>query len=220
MEGKPMKTLRFFCPIMIWIILISGCNYSVNKSVTVNDGEIVEGGKNVVNGHISIGSDAEVNGSCRSVNGFIRVGDRSKVEKLQVVNGDIDIGKDVTVRGSVETVNGTITCEPGVEIYGKVKTVNGSVKIRGTDIQNDIHIYNGNIDVIEKSIIRGSIIVKKSKGGTRRRRRMTIEITDESVVEGDIIVEDKNIDAKVILSQKWNVKGAIKGAEVVVGNRE
>ena len=209
-----MKALRFFCPIMIGIILISGCNYSVNKSVTVKDGEILDEGRNVVNGHISIGSDAEVNGSCRSVNGFIRVGDRSKVEKLQVVNGGIDIGRDVLVRGNAETVNGTITCEPGVKIYGKAKTVNGSVKIRGTEIQNDIHVYNGNIDIREKSIIRGSIIVKRSKGGTRRRRRMTIEITDESVVEGDIIVEDKNVDARVILSQKGEVKGTIKGAEV------
>ena len=44
---------------------------------------------------------------------------------------------------------------------------------------------------------------------------MTIELSGESVVEGDIIVEDRDIEVQVYLLDDSKVLGRVKNAEVI-----
>lgn len=210
-----MRILRLFCLPLVITIVISGCNLRINKSITIDDGRTVRGSQNTVNGSIHIGSDCKLNGNCRSVNGVIRVGSDSKVRDLQAVNGRVTVERNVIVRGKIESVNGSVSCDQGVEIYKSITTVNGSIDLENTMVERDINTYNGDITLSDETNVRGDIIVKKSKGRSRRRRRLTIEITEDSVVEGDIIVKDRTMDVKVILSQGGRVEGRIKNAEVI-----
>lgn len=210
-----MKIRRLFCLPLVITVVISGCNLRINKSITVNDGRTVRGSQNTVNGNIYIGSDCKINGHCRSVNGVIRVGSDSRVKDLQAVNGSITVERDVLVKGKIESVNGSVSCDRGVEVYKGVTTVNGSIDLENTMVERHISTYNGDITLSDESTVRGDITVKKSKGRSRRRRRLTIEIKEDSVVEGDIIVKDRNMDVKVILSQGGRVEGRIKNAEVI-----
>ena len=77
--------------------------------------------------------------------------------------------------------------------------------------------YNGDIELLRRSVVQGDIIVKRSKGNSHRRRRLKIEIAEESVVEGNLIVKDKYMDVKVILSEGGKVNGRIRNAEVIEG---
>ncbi|MDZ7261275.1 MAG: hypothetical protein ONB05_04115 [candidate division KSB1 bacterium] len=208
-----MKSLpRLF---LITVLCLFGCNVSVNKTIYIPDGEIVHDSQNTVNGNIIIGSDCKVYGTCRSVNGTIEVGSRSKIRDLQTVNGTIRIGKEVTVRRDVESVNGSVTCEPGVMIEGDITTVNGSMELANTTVKRDITTYHGNITLRDKSTLRGNIIVKRGKGSSEGRRRLRIKITEESVVEGNIMVRDRRMEVKVYLSSGGKVNGRIENAEVI-----
>lgn len=210
-----MKSLRIFFVLPIAVGCILGCSLSVNKTITIADGESVRGSQNTVNGNILVGSHCEVNGDCRSVNGIIEVGSHSKVKDLQTVNGRITLEREVIVRGKIESVNGPVVCDPGVQIYDGVATVNGSIDLENTVVRRDITTYNGDIQLLDRSLIQGDIVVKRSKGDSHRRRQLRIDIAEESVVEGNIIVRDKTMDVKVILSEGGRVRGRIQDAEVI-----
>ena len=57
--------------------------------------------------------------------------------------------------------------------------------------------------------------MKDTKGNSDRHRRLTIELSGESVVEGDIIVEDRDIEVQVYLLDDSKVLGRVKNAEVI-----
>ena len=210
-----MKLLRLLLLLFIMACIVTGCNFKINKTIDIYDGETVHSSQNTVNGNIFIGHDCEVRGECRTVNGRIEVGDNSKVEKLQAVNGTITLRREVIVRDDVESVNGSVDCDQGVRIYGGINTVNGSIALQNTSIRRDITTYNGNVELLDKSYVQGDIVVKKSKGSSGRRRRLKIYVTDESVVEGDVIVKDRYLDVAVVLSHGGTVKGRIRNAEII-----
>ncbi|MFC1726815.1 hypothetical protein ACFL4T_14430 [candidate division KSB1 bacterium] len=210
-----MKIIKYLSVSVLVLFFISGCNFRLNKSYRINDGRTT-GGKNTINGHITIGSDCFVKGSCRSVNGSIRIGRLSKVRALQTVNGGIDLHRDVEVKGDLESVNGGITCDNGVKVYGSVNTINGRVDLSGTTVDYNVSTYNGDILLLQRSIVRGDIIVKRNRGKSRRWREMKIEISGDSRVEGDIIIKDRDIDVVVYLSGDGKVLGNIDPrAEVI-----
>jgi len=209
-----MKAIRVIL-LTVLIAGLAGCNVRVNKSVTIDDGEVVYGGRNSVNGNVFIGEDCRVEGSCRSVNGVIEVGENSRVEDLQAVNGRITIDRDVIVDGDVNSVNGPVRCSRGVEIYGDLTTVNGDIDVDGTLVRRNMVTYNGDILMTDRSIVQGDVIVKENKGRSDRPRTLDIEITEESVVEGDIIVRDEDIRVRVYLSDGGRVEGRVRNAEVI-----
>jgi predicted acyltransferase (DUF342 family) len=61
----------------------------------------------------------------------------------------------------------------------------------------------------------GDIIIKRSTNFTRRLRRLNIRIADGSVVKGDIINRDRDLDVKVYLETGGSVIGRIEHAEVI-----
>ncbi|MCK5058552.1 MAG: hypothetical protein KAT34_17995 [Candidatus Aminicenantes bacterium] len=231
MRRKRLSLLVLFLATML---ILPGCNISVNKSIYIDDGETVNHGQRTVNGSIYIGSNCKVKGSCSTVNGKIKVGGNSEVRALKTVNMGITIGENSYVDGDVSTVNGSIlcragvkidgdastinggvTCETGVKINGDASTINGKIDLKKTVVKEDIKTHNGNITLTEGSIVYGDIIVKRSTNFTRRLRRLKIRIADGSVVKGDIINRDKDMDVKVYLSNGGSVMGRVERAEVI-----
>lgn len=201
------------------IVLLLGCNVSVNKSVDVPDGSKTHHGYTTVNGSIRIGSDCAIRGVCRSVNGSIEVGSRSTVRKIQSVNGGIRVMEGVKIREAVEAVNGGVEMDKGCEV-ADVKTINGSVRLDSVAVTGDITTYNGNIALDNGSMVKGDIHIKKRKHGQHhadqnREEKLIIEIMNRSSVEGDILVYDPEQKVDVILSGGGKVKGKIEKANVI-----
>ena len=208
-----MKTVRVILLLAIPALLFTGCR--INKSYWIKDGETSYGGKNTINGSIYIGENSEVIGDCGTINGHINVGPYSRVRDLGSINGNIDVGKEVIVKGDIKLINGSLSCELGVKVTGDVETINGEIKLEGTLIEDDLSTYNGDIKLYDNTIISGSIFIKEKHGTTSDYHSLYIEITDDSIVEGDIINEDSITDVTVYLSHGGKVMGRIKGAKVV-----
>ena len=228
------KYLYFVVFSLAAFLVMPGCNVSVNKSIHIDDGETVDNSQSTVNGSIYIGSDCKVKGSCNTVNGKIKVGSNSEVRSLKTVNMGITIGEDSYVDGNASTVNGSINCKAGVKIDGSATTVNGSIKcdsgakingdattvngkieLKKTVVKEDIRTHNGDITLMNESIVYGDIVIRRSHNITRRHRRLKISIAEGSIVKGDIINKDDDIDVKVYLTGGGKVIGKIRGAELI-----
>ena len=61
----------------------------------------------------------------------------------------------------------------------------------------------------------GNIIIEEEWGDSERRKRLDISISNNSLVKGDIIVENDDIIVKVYLSEGGKVLGRIKNAEII-----
>ncbi len=192
-----------------------GCNVSVNKSIHVDDGEIRNSGFSTVNGSITIGNNCKINGSCNTVNGRIEVGGNTELEDLHTVNGSIALGENTTAE-EVGTVNGEITCDEGVVIRGDIGTINGSLRLTKTVIKHNIETHNGDITLRNESRVFGDIFIEETKGDNDKV--LAIKITENSIVEGNIVVEDKGRRVEVLLLKGGKVLGNIKGAKVIDGN--
>jgi DUF4097 and DUF4098 domain-containing protein YvlB len=201
-------------PAALVLLVAASCNASVNRSLTVGEGE-KHGGMNTVNGSIRVGEDAEVDGSCATVNGQIRVGEGSRVEDLSSVNGSIDVAGKVTVAGDVESVNGSVEVGAGSEIRGDVGTVNGGIRLEGVVVTGKVSTYNGGVTLREGTRVARDVVIERTRGSSDRRHSLDVKILGGSVVEGDVIVEDSKRKVTVYLEGGGEVKGEIRGAEVV-----
>ncbi|UCH98437.1 MAG: hypothetical protein JSV88_16770 [Candidatus Aminicenantes bacterium] len=223
-----------FAIILISGLVFAGCNVGVNRSIHIRDGETVNSGASTVNGSITVGNNCTIRGNCNTVNGRIKVGSDSEVRSLKTVNSGITVGKNTVVEGSIGTVNGSVTCYDHVKVDRSISTVNGSVKcskgvriegsisnvngnfaLKNTAVMGDIKTHTGDITLLDKSIIEGDIIIKRSHSISRRLRTIDITISEGSVVKGDIIVKDDDLEVKVFLSQGGKVDGKVINAEVV-----
>jgi DUF4097 and DUF4098 domain-containing protein YvlB len=213
---RNMKPLKATGLCMAFLLL--GCNVSVNKGIDIPDGSKIHRDQNSVNGNIQIGSDCEIRGVCRSVNGSIEVGDHSKVRKLQSVNGGIRLMEGVEVRNEVEAVNGGVELDKGAKVYGDIKTVNGPIRLDSAMVFRDIVTYNGDITLDNGSLVKGDILIKQSKHGERHEaeRRLTVEITNHSVVEGDVVANNPYLKVDVVLSNGGQLKGKTEKANLIV----
>ncbi|MEM6796997.1 MAG: polymer-forming cytoskeletal protein [Acidobacteriota bacterium] len=191
-----------------------GCDASVNKSIRIEEGEKVQGGLTSVNGNVTVGADAEVDGGVKTVNGRIKVRDRVAIRDLVTVNGSIDVDEAAKIDGDVTSVNGSIQVEAGVTIDGKVETVNGRIDLEGTTVTGRIETRNGSIRLAGKSRVEGSIEVEPTGGGSSSGG-LQIEILEGSVVEGDIVSRSNSREVKVLLDSTSEVRGELKGVEVV-----
>ena len=201
---------------LLWGLLLwfSACDFGVNKTIYVDDGETRRGGINSVNGGIIVGKDCALMGSSRTVNGRIEIGSGSRVEDLQSVNGSVDVDEKVVVNGDIETVNGNITCGAGTEIDGGILSINGRVRMSGTVVGRDVKTINGNITVENESTVKGDIVIEGHRRGGKDSNQITIRIIN-SVIEGDVIVEDEDVNVRVYVSAGGKVLGTVKNAEVV-----
>jgi len=214
-----MKTLKYVLIAASMGAWALGCDSSINKSIYVQDGEKRSSGLNTVNGTINVGSDCDIHGDCHTVNGGIRIGQNSTVRDLMAVNGSINIGENVR-SDDLQTINGEIETGAGSNVRGEVQSINGDIKLEGTQVEQDVSTYNGDITLRGKSVVKGDIVIKKSKGRHEHKRLVKIRIMDESVVEGDIEVlePESQVQVTVYLAKDARVKGKIENAEVVHEN--
>lgn len=210
-----MKTIRTLSLLLIVFLLFTGCNFRINRSIRIDDGKTVNNSQNTVNGNIRIGENCTIKGKCRSVNGVIEVGENSHVRSLQSINGGITLDRYVEAKGKVESINGNVICDQGVKIKRSISAINGTIELDETLVEGDITTYNGDIELFNRTEVKGDIIVKRSKGDSSRNRRLRIEIADGSVVHGDIHVKDKDIKVTVVLSNGGRVEGRVRNAELI-----
>jgi DUF4097 and DUF4098 domain-containing protein YvlB len=194
-------------------IWLCACGFGVNQSFTIADGTTLDGGRTTVNGRITVGTNCEVSGDCQTVNGRITVGEGSRVGALHTVNGRIEIGSSVRVNGDVATVNGSIGIQDGTAVDGDVSTVNGGITLVGSTVGGTLTVHNGDVVLLARSRVKKDVVIKKGKSSSKRGQE--IRVSDGSVVEGDVIVRGARGEVTVHLSGGGEVKGEVRGAEVV-----
>ncbi len=210
-----MKTGEILIGFFSVVLLLASCNVSVNRTIYIEDGEKVYQSLSTVNGGIVIGKNCVVKGSCRSVNGHIEVGRNSSVTDLQTVNTKISLEENVQVNGDINSVNGSIRCDSSVVVRGGIGTINGDIELDNTEVRHDLTTYSGDITLTNNSTVGGDVIVKKHRRSSDADHRLRIEIRDNAVVEGDIIVRAEDVEVTVSLVNGGRVLGKIENAEVI-----
>ncbi len=171
----------FTIGLLAMLLAVPAFGASINKSIKIGAGEEADGATSV-NGSISVGADAVVTGNLKTVNGTIRVDDGAQIgkastvngglrisenvraENLSTVNGSVKVGEGVVVDGDVSAVNGRITLERGVTVSEGVGNVNGQMEFSGATVGGDVETVNGDIELADQSVVRGDIIVEKPSG--------------------------------------------------------
>ncbi|MCW8984148.1 MAG: hypothetical protein OQK55_02315, partial [Thermoanaerobaculales bacterium] len=152
----------------------------------------------------------------QSVNGSIKIAENTSAEgEVGTVNGSIRLAENVSIEGDVETVNGSVGCEAGCVITDDITTVNGSIELAHTKVGGNLGTVNGSVTLKHGSKVFGNILIKGKSTRYGKKKAIEINISDGSVVEGDIIVRDPKRKVKVILSGGGKVMGEIKNAEVI-----
>jgi carbonic anhydrase/acetyltransferase-like protein (isoleucine patch superfamily) len=100
-------------------------------------------------------------------------------------------------------------------VLGQVATVNGRVELTRTVVDRDVSTVNGDVRLGDRSVIRGSIVIKGRRGIFSGGRLLEIRIEDGSTVEGGIDVHDANRRVRVYIGKDSAVKGQIRNAKVV-----
>ncbi len=188
---------------------------SINKSIRVKNGDKQRHDCITINGNIKVGDNSKVMGSCRTVNGNIYVGTNSTVKKLQTVNGNISIDKDTKIFSNIQSVNGSVTCASNVFVRRNIQTINGPIGLDNTRVKKDITTHNGDITLDNGSVVGHNIIIKKSDRHKRRKTPLNISLSGNSIVEGDNIVKDKNLEVFVFIEDGSKVMGEIKNAKII-----
>jgi hypothetical protein len=204
-------------PIALVALGLTACGISVNGPIEIADGETRSGGASTVNGSISVGHNATVEGGCRTVNGNIDVGREARVEQLQAVNGSIRVDDDSLVDGDIEAVNGSISLRADARVNGRIRTVNGAVEARQARIVQGISTVNGDVRLVDHSVVEGDIVVEKKMGADLRSRPLEIELSGGSEVLGNIINENPDVEVRVRLLDGSKVSGRVENAEVIEG---
>lgn len=178
---------------------------SVNGSVTVGAGAVVNGDVGTVNGTIRIDENATIR-DAETVNGKLRVAAGVKAESLATVNGAIRIDENVTVDGSVEAVNGSINVAKGSQIARDLSNVNGEIELAGSEIGGDVSTVNGDVELSDGAIIKGDLIVEKPGGfnWVKKSRKPEIVIGPGSQVQGTIRLKR---EVKLYISESAKVGG-------------
>ena len=120
----------------------------------------------------------------------------------------------MSVEGNVESVNGSVEIGAESEVSGKVGTVNGAIELDHTLVQRDVRTVNGDIELRNNSVVTGDVVIEDKMDVAKRQRPIEIEVTGGSIIEGDVVVK-RNVDVRLILRDGGKVLGQVDGAEVI-----
>ena len=179
---------------------------SVNGSVTVGSGAIVTGDVSTVNGTVRIEDNAQIE-DAETVNGGLRVGSNVQARSLETVNGGIRVGDNSTIDGGIEAVNGKIEVGQGTRVDRGVQNVNGAIELAGAEIGGNLETVNGDVDLSDGAIVRGSLIIEKPNNwgwNRNKNRKPRIVIGPGSIVEGTIRLER---EVELYISESATVGG-------------
>jgi DUF4097 and DUF4098 domain-containing protein YvlB len=210
MEDEKMKSLiSVFIGCLLSLPL--SAKTTLNSNIHVDAGEHLSSGCNSVNGSIDVGEGASIDGGCRSVNGSIQIESNCTTRDLQAVNGGIKVGGKTQVRGDIGSVNGPVECGTGVYVRGDVESVNGAIQLDSTEVDGGLETYNGDIKLCNSTVVHSDIVIKDSRRKERREQPLEIMI-DNSVVEGDVIIKEDDLEVVVVLRNGGHIKGEVINA--------
>lgn len=163
---------------------------TLNGSISVGNGALVNGGLETVNGAIQIDDNARI-GNAETVNGSVRVASGVTATRLSSVNGSISVGENSTIDGEISVVNGKIRMQPGSSSRSDVSNVNGSIDISGAGIGGDLTTVNGDVTLSGDTTLQGDLVVEEPRGSgfNLGRRKPEIVIGPGVRVLGNIRLE-------------------------------
>lgn len=218
--------MKYLCA-LLGTLALAGC-ISINSDVIVPDGETVES-ISTVNGSISVGVGSIVEGEITTVNGSVKLASRGQADdittvngkielaaeavtgSLETVNGSIQVGERCAIDGGVETVNGRITLGAETVVSGKVSAINGQLMIRGAEVGR-LENVNGGMVLESGTVVNGELRVRKPRMADEEP--VTIEIHADVRVVGPLVFE-RPVTLRV--HERAEV-GEIEGAEPVYFN--
>lgn len=187
----------------------AGSQSSVNGSIRIGSGAIIDGSVETVNGAITIEENARVE-NAETVNGGIRLESGAMARNVNSVNGAIRIADNVTVDGEVSVVNGKISSETGSRVAGDTSNVNGEILLIGSYLGGNLSTVNGDIELRDGTVLSGDLVVEKPGGwGWKNRfsRNPRVVIGPGSRVEGTLLLE-REVD--LFISETAEV-GGVRG---------
>jgi DUF4097 and DUF4098 domain-containing protein YvlB len=168
----------------------SGGQSTLNGSISVGDGAVVDGGLETVNGAIRVDDNAKIE-DAETVNGSVRIGSGVNAGSLHSVNGSISVGDESTIEGEVEVVNGRISLANGSSVSEDVSNVNGEIELSGAGIGGSLTTVNGDVTLSEGSTLEGDLVVEKPTGGNwnSSNRKPRIIVGPGARIRGEIRLE-------------------------------
>ena len=168
----------------------TGGQSSVNGSISVGAGAVIDGSLETVNGSIRIDEDVTLE-DAETVNGTIRIASGSSADDVSSVNGSIRLGENVTVGGEIDVVNGKISLDSGTRVTDGVSNVNGEITLSGAEVGGNLSTVNGDVSLSDGATLRGDLIVEKPGGWgwNDNKRKPKIIIGPNSKVLGNIVLE-------------------------------
>ena len=170
----------------------TGGQSSVNGSITVGKGAVINGSLETVNGSIRVAEDVTLK-DAETVNGTIRIGSGSSAEDVSSVNGSIRLGENVSIGGRIEVVNGKISLDTGTKVAEGVTNVNGEITLSGAEVGGNLSTVNGDVSLNDGSTLHGDLVVEKPGGWNwnENKRKPKVIIGPNSRVVGNIVLERK-----------------------------
>ena len=80
----------------------------------------------------------------------------------------------------------------GTTVEDDVTNVNGQIELTGAQVGGDLETVNGDVSLMEQSVIKGDLVVNKNRGwgwGKSKKRKPRVMIGPGSRVEGSIILK-------------------------------
>ncbi len=207
----------------------TGCSVNINGSVRTSTNEVVEHDLKTINGSVRVAGGSVVKGDCKTVNGSVELGKGAKADSLKTVNGSIKLKAEASVEDEVETVNGKISAEgnnviggdvttvnggvklgEGVEVEGNVRITNGTIEFTGAHVKRDVTLRSGKVDFKSSTVVDGDLVVDGTKKKAKSENPLEIFLSDQTVIRGNIIVEDPEREVILHIQGDARVEGTIE----------
>ena len=92
--------------------------------------------------------------------------------------------------------------------------MNGAIVLDQTTVQRDVRTVNGDIELRDNSIVKGNVVIENKMDASKREQPIEIKVTGGSIIEGDVVVK-RDVDVRLILVDGGKVLGQVDGAEVI-----
>ena len=73
---------------------------------------------------------------------------------------------------------------------------------------------NGDIELLNNSVVKGDVVIEGKSDDEKRQRPIEIVVAGGSVIEGDVVVK-REVDVRLVLRDGGKVLGQVDGAEVI-----
>ncbi|KAA3617802.1 MAG: hypothetical protein D8M58_00360 [Calditrichaeota bacterium] len=197
-----------------FLFLVS-CDVNINKDFVIPDNTTVENDLISVNGNINIGENCIVEANLSTVNGNIEIKKFTRIESsIQTVNGNISIIEKVKVDGDITSLTGLIEINNST-VVGNVSNISGDIEVNKIELDGDLISNFGKITIENNSEINGSVVIKANDEIPEKLRNVKIIISDSSVIQGDLVNDNRDVIVSVFIEEGSSIYGEIIDADLV-----